>query len=386
MDRGEKMREEGCEQKQGSQQRREMGAHVDGPAMVHDSSKADGGSSIAPTAVAVNLPPDARASEGGQGCGDAAKETARSPGATLLLSSSNDSTITLWDINRHHCASPSSSTRRRRVQASGSPSDTVPRVVCELAGVHRQGIFGMHERGLLVAAASKDKTVSVSRVGPTALTLDRVLAHHDAAVRAVHLRDSHVFVDGAADGSMAVVDMRAAAPVAIAMGHCHATQVNTVHWQPTTALLSGTDGSSTTGVSSSSGSNIVVSSSFDHALLVHDIRVPATPLFALSGHHRYTGSLSTRPSKQIVRPAFVDGGRFVVVPVPLQGGGGGSGVGCRVALYSMDTGKLVSCGTAHVHATLAFALDSTGAARGGGEALRDVWLAGASVAQFRPLW
>ncbi|CAI5537560.1 unnamed protein product [Closterium sp. Naga37s-1] len=385
-------------------------------------------------------------------------------GATLLLSSSNDSTITLWDINRHHCTPSASSTRRRRVQASGSPNDTVPRVVCELAGVHGQGIFGMHERGLLVAAASKDKTVSLCRVGPSALSLLRRLTHHDVPVRTVHLRytltppglhcalcpalhprpscktpcctallqlsctgciqfsparpsspislllsplaphslpqrllffpfpparacdnsDGDVLVDGAADGSIAVVDTRAAAPVAVALHHCHSSQVNTVHWHPCTPLASPatctTDVDTTTSASPSSGSNVVLSSSFDHALLVHDIRSPATPLFTLSGHHTRSASLSARPSSQILRPAFVDGGRFVVVPVPLGSARGSSSGECRVALYSMESGKLVSCGRTHVDATIAFALDGLGAPSGRGDVLRDVWLAGKSVA------
>ena len=89
---------------------------------------------------------------------------------SLLLSSSNDRLLSLWDLTQQ--------------QAGGAP-----RQVASTDRLHSQGIFGMHELGLRVATASKDRTVGITRVGPTGMVGERAMeGHHDSAVRCVHFR------------------------------------------------------------------------------------------------------------------------------------------------------------------------------------------------------
>lgn len=106
--------------------------------------------------------------------------------STLLLSSSNDRTVTLWDINRQQEQAPGPKKGVPQADPQGAPK-VVHRSVCPW---HTQGVFGMHQAGGLVATASKDRSVGVLRVHPWgSLELQRLLqGHHEGAVRGVHFR------------------------------------------------------------------------------------------------------------------------------------------------------------------------------------------------------
>lgn len=255
--------------------------------------------------------------------------------ATLLLSSSNDHSVVLWDLNK------------QQHQARANQS-TTPKIVAQADHLHAQGIFGMHEKSLRLATASKDRTLAYGRIGPTGFTKERTIEnHHSAAVRGVRFRDLNILADCGADARICILDLRIPTPCMHTLQDAHASEINVVEWSPT-------------------NENLFLSASHDPQILIHDIRSLAQPLHRLSGHM----SPQIVRSRQIYRPAFVWAGKGVVTP------GEGSG---KLSLYNVETGKAISRGCVG-HDSLSLMVDRTS---GGGSHL---WLAGKTVVQLSPIW
>ncbi|GAQ92367.1 hypothetical protein KFL_009950020 [Klebsormidium nitens] len=237
-------------------------------------------------------------------------------GATLLLTSSNDRSVVLWDIDKT------------------SNSTGTPRIVAETSSIHNNGIFGMHELGGKIATASKDKTVGITVVTEAGLEPVTVLSgHHSAAVRAIHFRDSHHLADGSADCSVAVSDLRLADPGSLCIENAHNSAINVVQWHPT-------------------NEHLLMSASHDRGICLHDIRATQQPLFTFVGH---LGPTLAR-SKSIYRPSFLGAGRYLASP------GEGSQA---ISLYDVASGKTVSRGCLGFDATMTMA----------GKMGRDLWVA-----------
>lgn len=140
-------------------------------------------------------------------------------------------------------------------------------------------------------------------------------------------------VDGSADRSLVVSDLRLAEPGSLCIEDAHDTAINVVQWHPT-------------------HEHLLMSASHDSGIRLHDIRLPQQPLFTFCGH---LGATLGR-SKSIYRPSFVGGGSYVASP------GEGSQA---VSLYEVATGETVSRGCLGYEATMTTA----------GKAGRDLWVA-----------
>eukprot|EP00850_Spirogloea_muscicola_P012427 SM000080S22942 [mRNA] locus=s80:214004:216926:- [translate_table: standard] len=246
---------------------------------------------------------------------------------TLLLSSSNDCSVVLWDINKD----------------SGA-KESLPMKVASTITLHAQGIFGMHARGLKILTSSKDHTTALSVLNSGQIQKERVIAgHHSAAVRGVRFRDENIAADCGADGLICILDLRLADACATLIDNCHSSAVNVVEWHPhvDTTLLSASN---------------------DPHIQIHDIRYPASPIFTLSGHV----SPNISRCRNIYRPCFAASGAVVATP----------GEGSRaLSIYSMETGKAISRGQVDFDANLLMEVVT------GGPSL---WAASRSISKFVP--
>lgn len=90
----------------------------------------------------------------------------------LLVSSSNDGGVVIWDVGKQpSLESPSSS----------------PPVVGESKGLHSGGVFSMHHLEDSIVTASKDSSVGISRVGADGQLIveRRISGHHSGVIRGV---------------------------------------------------------------------------------------------------------------------------------------------------------------------------------------------------------
>jgi hypothetical protein len=217
-------------------------------------------------------------------------------GGAKLLTSSNDGSIRLWDLTR---SSPHGPLRLGSYEVHARTSG---------------GIFAMHEVGLRVLTASKDHTVALTQLhahgGADVIT--RFDAIHGGAVRSVRWgRGAQTFASGATTGDIVLSDTRAPAPAAAAaMRRAHGSAINTLAW-------------------CGAAEHVLLSSSCDATMLLHDVRKPSSVLATLVGHTRLPRQ------KAINQPAFCDGGRFVVSV------GEGSP---HLSLFCARTGGLLSQG------------------------------------------
>eukprot|EP00850_Spirogloea_muscicola_P008812 SM000048S16524 [mRNA] locus=s48:150227:153170:- [translate_table: standard] len=246
---------------------------------------------------------------------------------TLLLSSSNDFSVVLWDINKDTGA-----------------KDSLPMKVASTTSLHAQGIFGMHARGLKILTSSKDHTTALSVINSGQIQKERVIAgHHSAAVRGVRFRDDNIAADCGADGLICILDLRLANACAILIDNCHSSAVNVVEWHPHVDTT-------------------LMSASNDPHIQIHDIRYPASSIFKLSGHV----SPNISRCRNIYRPCFAASGTVVATP----------GEGSRaLSIYSMETGKAISRGQVDFDANLLMEVVT------GGPSL---WAASRSISKFVP--
>jgi WD40 repeat protein len=217
-------------------------------------------------------------------------------GGAKLLTSSNDGSIRLWDLAR---SSPHGPLRLGSYDVHARQSG---------------GIFAMHEVGLRVLTASKDRTVALTqlRADGGADIVSSFDSIHSGAVRSVRWsHGAHTFVSGATTGDIVLSDTRAPAPAeAAAMRRAHSSAVNTLAW-------------------CGAAEHVFLSSSCDATMLLHDVRKPSTALATLVGHTRLPRQTA------INQPTFCDGGRFVVSI------GEGSP---HLSLFCSRTGEMLSQG------------------------------------------
>ncbi|XP_073111877.1 uncharacterized protein [Elaeis guineensis] len=174
----------------------------------------------------------------------------------LMVSSSNDGFVVVWDITKQPALSSSCS----------------PPVVAKLMELHAGGIFAMDRLGCSIATASKDSSVGISRLTPAGkLVAERkVTSHHSGVIRGVCF--------GLPE------------PCALTIKSEHSTGINTVEWCTRKSLL--------------------LSASKDPTLHLYDVRNSAGPVLKLEGHVEST----TRSCYQIYRPCFVEGGKTIATP------------------------------------------------------------------------
>ncbi|CAK9862266.1 unnamed protein product [Sphagnum jensenii] len=105
-------------------------------------------------------------------------------GATLLLSSSNDGSIVIWDLNKQQATPKVHNGRAGRALQVG-----MPRIVTERQSLHSNGIFAMHELDGQIVTGSKDCSVALSVVKDAGISKERVIeGHHMGAIRGVRFR------------------------------------------------------------------------------------------------------------------------------------------------------------------------------------------------------
>lgn len=217
-------------------------------------------------------------------------------GGAKLLTSSNDGSIRLWDLAR---SSPRGPLRLGSHEVHARTSG---------------GIFAMHEVGLRVLTASKDHTVALTqlRADGGAEVVTSFDGIHGGAVRSVRWgRGAQTFASGATTGDIVLSDTRAPAQAeAAAMRRSHGSAINTLAW-------------------CGAAEHVLLSSSCDATMLLHDVRKPSSVLATLVGHTRLPRQ------KAINQPTFCDGGRFVVSV------GEGSP---HLSLFCARTGELLSQG------------------------------------------
>ncbi|MQM20311.1 hypothetical protein Taro_053329 [Colocasia esculenta] len=90
----------------------------------------------------------------------------------LLISSSNDGVVVVWDVSK---------------QSSLASSSWSPPVVAESKGLHSGGIFSMHRRGCSIATASKDSSVGLHMLKMDGqLVAERTISgHHRGMIRGI---------------------------------------------------------------------------------------------------------------------------------------------------------------------------------------------------------
>ncbi|WOL06249.1 hypothetical protein Cni_G14981 [Canna indica] len=218
----------------------------------------------------------------------------------LLVSSSNDGAVVVWDVKKQ--------------PALSSLSTLAPPVVAKSTGLHSGGIYSMDRRDWFIATASKDSSVGVSRLTPAGELIGErdITGHHSGVIRGICFGDrNEQLVDCGADGRICVLDTRMPEPCTLTIESLHSTGVNTIEWSKTNKFL-------------------LLSASKDPTLHLYDIRRPAEPVHTqLHGHVD-----SNTTCSQIYRPCFV-GGKTIATP----------GQGSRkISLYDVDEENLISQG------------------------------------------
>jgi WD40 repeat protein len=205
-------------------------------------------------------------------------------GKRLLLSSANDGSICLWDINN--------------AAWSKSMNSYVPQQVSNVR-FHAQGIFSMHEREGSIIAGSKDRSISVSNCRETGIS--QVVAWEDAhagVVKSVRFADPNfsrnVFASAGNDRDINLWDLRQQKRIG-AIEEAHASAINSLEWS----------------------GELLMSTSFDPSIRLDDLRMlqssesesvtTSTPKLVIEGH-----LVPNSKPRGINHPIFIDNGRRVV--------------------------------------------------------------------------
>ncbi len=212
----------------------------------------------------------------------------------FLLSSSNDSVVSLWDLSK--------------VSSKGIPMNMFSNT-----SLHGGGVFSMDALNDKVVTGSKDQTVCFSALTESEIQpITRFDEIHEGVVKCVHLRDGNTFASTGNDCRIQVTDSRLSSPAATISDAGHGGQVvNSVRWHP-------------------SNGNLLSSTSFDDSIQVWDIRNKDTALFKLTGH---VGSVKSKG--KIYHPVY-----FPERNTLLTHGQGSH----HITQYSLDTGKIISQG------------------------------------------
>lgn len=235
-----------------------------------------------------------------------------------FLTAGNDGWLSLWNAGK---------------SAIGIGGREKPRCIAQDTPHGGAGIFSMSEIGGLILTSSKDFSAAVTDIDPAGGF--QVLQHfedlHNGVVKcarwkpvvrhsddgeASYCQKPFIFASCGNDRSIRITDIRqqtssASSTAAMAIKETHSTAINCVAWSP-------------------SNEYVLLSSSHDPHILLHDIRRTTQPLVKMSGHaspNRRVGS--------ILHPAFVESGSAVVTP------GDRSTV---LTLYCADSGGIISQG------------------------------------------
>ncbi|KAL3681847.1 hypothetical protein R1sor_024803 [Riccia sorocarpa] len=261
---------------------------------------------------------------------------------TLLLSSSNDGRVVLWDINKQRVRS---GTRG----LSPLTREGTPVVVCETSSLHSGGIFGMHEsRGKI--GTSSEGSLAISTIKETGIVMERfITGHHTGVIRSVRFRDQNILADCGVDSVIGILDLRASDPCSLKIQTAHKTGISMVEWSPVSVET-----------------NLVLSASKDPQLYLHDIRYPTKAMMQFEGH------IHPRRAKcySIYRPAFIAGGDVVVSP--------GEGTH-QLSLYSVTKGEVLK--KLHVGYDANLLLWNNTIPNSGG-----LWAACRGITQLQALW
>ena len=194
-------------------------------------------------------------------------------GAERLLSASNDGEVNLWNL----CLSAWDPKVGANV-----PSNLFSH------RAHDKGIFSMCHRENKVLTGSKDCTVGLSLMAESSI---RTVAYYDE----IHSGVVKSVAFGAGEGEFA------------SAGNDRDIRLCDLRADPNkgSGVIEGAHHSAINGLQYSPDGTLLLSSSFDPILRVHDLRNPAAPLLELQGH------LAGR-AKSIQGPVFAAGGRRVV--------------------------------------------------------------------------
>ncbi|DAZ99517.1 TPA: hypothetical protein N0F65_005389 [Lagenidium giganteum] len=217
-------------------------------------------------------------------------------GRNVLLTSSNDGFVKVWDLNQT------------------STLDHSPKELFKTNEVHVSGIFGLDMLDRSIVSCSKDSSVAFSTLQDDAsVQVKHKFYEHDGVVKSVRLSrvDPHQFVSGGNDRALRVFDVRVPSTAALEIRNAHARAINSVQWHPEQA-------------------NWVLSAGFDPDVHLFDLRKPGLPLFTFHGHYL------DNHQNVIYHPVFVRSGREIVAA---------GGTKCQdLSLYRTHDGATISRG------------------------------------------
>ena len=204
------------------------------------------------------------------------------PTRRLLLSASNDASVSLWDISRSAGSTP------QRLSTSSA--------------LHSRGIFSLHAPcSSAIWTSSKDGCSRLSSLGDDgALRPGRLFeGHHErGVVKCVRARCegggwATLAADGGEDGRICMLDARVPEACVMTLERAHPGPVNSLEWQ------------------AEAGGGLLLSAGFDPVARLWDIRAAKEPLHCLRGHCAPGAPARLR---NIYRPCFVGGGSAVASP------------------------------------------------------------------------
>ena len=248
--------------------------------------------------------------------------------SVLLLTSSDDGTVKLWDVSQSRSGTP-----------SGPHSFySQPKQVTKSQCGHNKGIFAMDEMAGKILTGSKDKSVCVSLLTDSCqIVFDSEHILHEGVVKSVswrhHLSAENdqmlpggcppvVFASGSQDASVCIKDTRSPPQLPeVSLQGVHMGGVHTVQWCPFNG-----------------GEHLLLTAGFDGSVQVFDIRAASngesqkcSPVHVFrdrdSGKKKQRGSITT--------PSFLNS-EAVVIPWEMSG---------SVSIHSILTGKTLSRGT-----------------------------------------
>ena len=190
-------------------------------------------------------------------------------GATLVLSAADDAALRVWNLDKRD-----------------TKDGTQPALVTQLFP-HNSGIYSMHALEDRILTASKDASVVLSRLGQSALSIERTFDElHGAVVKCVRWRDGVTLASGGNERQIRVSDLRSSSE---ALSVPSGDVVNTLEWSPSDA-------------------NVVACSGFARSIKIFDIRQTHQPLHLLDAHV----SPELRQCKSIYQFRFFGSGKYIV--------------------------------------------------------------------------
>lgn len=218
--------------------------------------------------------------------------------STLLLTSSNDAALKLWDLN----------------QTTEINGQHVPKELVACDTLHTGGIFSMHELAQNVLTASKDSTCVLSHISSDG-KMEEVTTYdslHTGVIKCVRWRDQSVFGTSGKDRQVCLVDKRAKTGCVQTIENVHAFDVNIMEWDE-------------------QNDNFFLTAGFDPFIHLRDVRAPQSPVYSFKGHM----FLDSHRCRSIYHPVFVNNGNAVVASGERSG---------SLTIYSTKDGSMTSQG------------------------------------------